>query len=172
MVYAFFWVIPRRLNFICRYFGTLCLFHLHGQVGMKKFTIPTCLWRWNRQSVPKRRHIKYRRRGITQKKAYSIQNTAKVRNQEKFSNGLEHSCAHVMSLECQHVCCLSFYGWKICAYESTVNSLPFCLLARKQYLFEVMTRELTWWTEILHSKKHLMSCRSHCDMCSQITQAT
>jgi hypothetical protein len=27
---------------------------------------PTCLWRWN--SVPKRRHIKFRRRGITQKK--------------------------------------------------------------------------------------------------------
>jgi len=32
------------------------LFHLHRQVG-------------NRQSVPKRRHIKLRRRGITQKKA-------------------------------------------------------------------------------------------------------
>ena len=24
MLYAFFWVIPRRLNFICRRFGTLC----------------------------------------------------------------------------------------------------------------------------------------------------
>jgi hypothetical protein len=30
------------------------------------------------QSVPKRRHIKFRRRGITQKKAYNIQNTAEV----------------------------------------------------------------------------------------------
>jgi hypothetical protein len=29
-------------------------------------------------SVPKGRHIKFRRRGITQKKTYSIQNTAKV----------------------------------------------------------------------------------------------
>ena len=29
-------------------------------------------------SVPKRRHIKFRRRGITQKKEHSIQNTAKV----------------------------------------------------------------------------------------------
>jgi len=46
------------------------LFHLHGR-----------LWRWNRQSVPKRRHIKFRRRGITQKKAYNIQNKAKVWNQ-------------------------------------------------------------------------------------------
>jgi hypothetical protein len=31
---AFFWVIPRHLNFICRRFGTLCLFHLHRQVGV------------------------------------------------------------------------------------------------------------------------------------------
>ena len=44
--------------------------------------LPTCLWRWNRQSVPKRRHIKFRRRGITQKKTYNIQNTAKVWNQK------------------------------------------------------------------------------------------
>jgi hypothetical protein len=36
------------------------------------------------QSVPKRRHIKFRRRGITQKKEYNIQNTAKVWNQEPF----------------------------------------------------------------------------------------
>jgi len=35
MLYAFFWVIPRRLNFICRRFGTHCLFHLHRQVGVK-----------------------------------------------------------------------------------------------------------------------------------------
>jgi len=28
---------------------------------------PTCLWSWNRQSVPKRRHIQFRCRGITQK---------------------------------------------------------------------------------------------------------
>jgi hypothetical protein len=46
--------------------------------------LPTYLWRWNRQSVPKLRHIKFRRRGITHKKAYSIQNTAKVWNQVLF----------------------------------------------------------------------------------------
>ena len=44
--------------------------------------IPTCLCRWKRQSVPKRRHIKFRSRGIAQKKTYNIQNTAKVLNQE------------------------------------------------------------------------------------------
>jgi hypothetical protein len=30
------------------------------------------------QSVPKRRHIKFRRRGITHKKTYNIRNKAKV----------------------------------------------------------------------------------------------
>jgi len=38
------------------------------------------LWSWSRQSVPKRLHIKFRRRVITQKKEYSIQNTAEVWN--------------------------------------------------------------------------------------------
>jgi len=66
---AFFWVIPRRLNFICRRFGALFLFHLHRPMKME-------------QIVPKRRHIKFRRRGIIQKKAYRIQNRAKVWNQE------------------------------------------------------------------------------------------
>jgi len=31
MLYAFFWVIPQCLNFMCQCFGTLCLFHLHRQ---------------------------------------------------------------------------------------------------------------------------------------------
>jgi len=31
-LYAFFWVIPRHLNFTCRRFRTLYLFHLHRQV--------------------------------------------------------------------------------------------------------------------------------------------
>jgi hypothetical protein len=35
LLYAFFWVIPRRLNFVRRRFGTLYLFHIHRQVGMK-----------------------------------------------------------------------------------------------------------------------------------------
>ena len=35
ILYAFFWVIPRRLNFIFRRFGTLCLFQLHRQVGVE-----------------------------------------------------------------------------------------------------------------------------------------
>jgi len=180
MLYAFFWVIPQCLNFICRRFRTLCLFHLHRQVGMKGPSylpankdgtdrvfrnvsgwvwrilhtypplkmeqtecsetsaggsylpafedgtdrvfwnvsgwvwrilhtypplkteqtecsetsaggyegsfIPTRLWRWNRQSVPKRQHINFRRRGNTQRKTHSIQNTAKVWNKQTWAN--------------------------------------------------------------------------------------
>jgi len=62
MLYVFFWVIPRRLNFICRRFGTLFLLHLHKQVGAYKV---------RKDSVPKRPHIKFRRRRITQKKTYN-----------------------------------------------------------------------------------------------------
>ena len=67
MLYAFFRVIPRRLNFICRRFGTL--FHLHRQV---------CACMNMEPGVPKRRHIKFRSRGITQKKAYNIHDRTKV----------------------------------------------------------------------------------------------
>jgi len=35
MLNSFFWVIPRRLNFMCRRFGTLCLFHLHKWCKME-----------------------------------------------------------------------------------------------------------------------------------------
>jgi len=107
--YIFFWVIPRILNFICRRFGTLCLFRLHTRVGMKNgpmarsifepnlfpckypnILYPVILHTYPRmkteQSVPKRRHIKFRTRGITQKKAYNIQNKKKVWNQEKPNN--------------------------------------------------------------------------------------
>jgi hypothetical protein len=34
MLYVFFWVIPRRLNFITRPFGTLYLFHLHRHLNL------------------------------------------------------------------------------------------------------------------------------------------
>ena len=53
MLCVFFWVIPRRLNFICR--------RLFTYLPMKM-----------EKSVPKRRHIKFRRRGVTQKKTYII----------------------------------------------------------------------------------------------------
>jgi hypothetical protein len=42
----------------------------------------TCLLRWNRQCSETSVYIKFRRRGITQKKTYNIQNTTKVWNQE------------------------------------------------------------------------------------------
>ena len=35
------------------------------------FFTSTCLWRWNRKSVPKCQHIKFGRLGITRKKAYN-----------------------------------------------------------------------------------------------------
>jgi hypothetical protein len=49
------------LNFLCQSFGTLSPFHFHRTFKLED------LWRWNRQGVPKRRHITFRSWGITQK---------------------------------------------------------------------------------------------------------
>ena len=77
MFHAFLWAIPWRLNFIYRRFGTLCLFHLHWQLGMKDDNsniLKPCRTSYlsayedGTDGAPKRRHMKFRRRG-TQKKA-------------------------------------------------------------------------------------------------------
>jgi hypothetical protein len=60
--------------------------------------MPIRLRRWNRQSVPKRRHIKFRRWGITQKKAYNIRNKAKVWNKEKHILTLQEGVDSYFSL--------------------------------------------------------------------------
>ena len=112
MLYDSFLVIPRRLNCICRRFGTLCSIFIPAyEDGTENFYILltvhlevildnnqlnalflnvfiSCLtlrksalsWLLSRmeQRVLKRRHVKFRRRGITQNKSYNIQNTAEV----------------------------------------------------------------------------------------------
>ena len=45
--------------------------------------VPQLLAMKMEQIVPKRQHIKFRRRRITQRKAYNIRNMAKVWNQER-----------------------------------------------------------------------------------------
>ena len=65
----------RRLEFICRRFGTLCLFHLHRQVDVY---LPMKMG----QNVPKHRHINSRCWVINQKKAY---------NKKRFIFKLTHS---------------------------------------------------------------------------------
>jgi hypothetical protein len=57
-----FWVVLRRMVFSSRRFGTMCLFHLHRHVDAKW---STCLWRWNRHSVQKRRLLNTIRRRTT-----------------------------------------------------------------------------------------------------------
>ena len=57
--------------------GTLCSISIGG-VSLYR------LWRWNRQSVSKRRHIKFRCRRTTEKKEYKIHNKVEVWNQEYY----------------------------------------------------------------------------------------
>ena len=39
ILYAFFCVISRRLEFICQRFGTVCLFHLHRQLDVSRMNL-------------------------------------------------------------------------------------------------------------------------------------
>ena len=70
-LYAFFWVILRRLKFVCRRFVTLYSIFIGREVCV--YT-PTCLWRWNRVlwnvgiqtsdagELPRRKHTIFRAR--------------------------------------------------------------------------------------------------------------
>ena len=66
-LYSFFWVIARLLNFICRRFETLYSIFIGGVSTTTPVTPPLKM----EQVVLKRRHIKFRRRGFTQKTQYS-----------------------------------------------------------------------------------------------------
>ena len=80
--------IRRVLNVVCFLLGNSptsefymptfrnTLYVLRGRIGIR-------LWRWNRQSVPKRLHIQFRRRGIAQKKAYKKLNADDDNNNNK-----------------------------------------------------------------------------------------
>jgi len=85
MLYVFFWVIPRRLNFICRHFGTLSLFHLHRQVGVEWLNLRTV-------ELPRRKHTEH---GKSLKsrilKDVSIYQSTRCNNPEDL-NLDKHSC--------------------------------------------------------------------------------
>ena len=67
--YVFFLVVPRRLNYICRRFGTLYLLHLHRPMPMKMEQIECAyedgtdrvfrnvgIYNWDAGELPKRKH--------------------------------------------------------------------------------------------------------------------
>jgi hypothetical protein len=58
--------LHQKYIIICRMFSSA-----HFTLHTSHF-IPLFLQRWNRQSVPKRWHLYYRRRRITQKKVYDV----------------------------------------------------------------------------------------------------
>jgi hypothetical protein len=69
LLYSLVWLTPRRLHCLYRRFGTSCPIFIN------------CLndqWRWNKQCVSKRQNIKFRHRGITQKRKYNSHTTAGV----------------------------------------------------------------------------------------------
>jgi hypothetical protein len=80
MLYVFFWVILRRLNFICRRFGILCLFYFYRQVGK--------LWLWLFTYLP----IKMEQTEYSETSAYKIQTP------ENYPEGnIQHACTTILT---------------------------------------------------------------------------
>ena len=108
------------------------------------------LWRWKRQSVPKRRHIKFGRRGITQKKTYNIQNTAKVWNQE---------CTHIIT-----IFLFKFDIWVfvknlyIYIYIYIYIYMGVCVCV---YIYDNISLSSSWSEKCLRKKKTVQKIRTH-----------
>jgi hypothetical protein len=85
------------------------------------------LWRLNGQSVPKRRHITFRRRWIAEKKEYNIQNMAKSWNQEL--NRYELKCYYVLAFSCFYITVSSKQNLATdISVHCALNMLPYVLL--------------------------------------------
>jgi hypothetical protein len=93
MLYCLFWVILRRLNFMCRRFEILCSIFIGGiRPWQSRPGYSSCLhhlWRWN--TVFRNVDTKFRRRGITQTKEYNIQNMAKVWSRARYCHSHPYS---------------------------------------------------------------------------------
>ena len=93
-------VIWTKKYVLCFFLGNSLASEFYMPTFLRR-RVPTHPWRCNRQSVPKRWHIKFTRQGITQKKAYNIQNTVTVGNQKyvlfgnKYSKGLHLVHLHI-----------------------------------------------------------------------------
>jgi hypothetical protein len=110
-MFATFWLGKNQWSVLCFLLGdspasefyeptfrnTVCSIFIGKKVNNHS---PSCLWRWNRQSVPNRRLIKFRRWGVTQKKTYNIQNTVKVWNKKSVISFLWHYVTCIFVSDC------------------------------------------------------------------------
>ena len=59
MLYSFFWVIPRRLNFMRRRFGTACLFQLNRLCRWNRVFRNVVTWNLEIVASPKRKNTRH-----------------------------------------------------------------------------------------------------------------
>jgi hypothetical protein len=112
-------------------FWNTCLFNLH-----------TCLPIKMEQSVPTCWHIKFKHRGITQKKAYNIQNTANVWYQE-------YSLSLIVSADCGKA-----------LYSSKEHSLSLqSAHSKNTWLFHKLQYNL--YFKIISYNFHILACILH-----------
>jgi hypothetical protein len=142
MSYVFFLDVLRRMAFICKRFGTLCLFHLHRRVGTKCVSgcgicgagpgmespqnpqplshfILTRLWRLDRQSAPKRWQLNSIRRITSQKK----HTTFKTRKKFEIKNSKLNLSRSKIVRRYQWSSLTTFHLHKHCSIEAQIYDL-------------------------------------------------
>jgi len=115
LLYAFFWVIPRCLNFICHHFRTLCLLHLHRWVGMKND------WAWKCWGI-------YKGKGLAPKKKKNIYIYIISRHSWR---------EHRALTKFRHL------AWLLASTLTSFHVLPWCLISSKIVLRHVV-QGLPW----------------------------
>jgi len=109
-----FWVIPRRLNFICRRFGTLSMFNLHRSCDT------TC--EDGRDSVPKRRQIKFRRRTIYEDGTECSETSPHIIQAQQLEHVGSLKPRTAVSYEPHAVCLPRGTGWNVkCSKSEHLN---------------------------------------------------
>jgi hypothetical protein len=115
--------------------------------------LPTCLWRWNRQSVPKSRHIKFRCRGITQKKTKNIQNTVIVWNHELINIAWHSFAFYPLSELTTYLISSEFVGRIVLHKYSVLSIIRAWLQVAKDWWWrwEIMWFNNKRWNKVLHT---------------------
>ena len=84
---SFFWVIPRRLNFICRRFGTCSLFYLHRSCKGLHYQ-----YRCNGESVSERRTKNSDAGKSRKRKSTTFTTRRKLEIKIAFHHGFDYLC--------------------------------------------------------------------------------
>jgi len=115
MLYGFFWVIPRRLNFVCRRFGTLCsIFIGRNEDGTVRVLRNVGIYISDAPESPRRKHTAFYFHRFVHSLVYKI---PKVTEEQTF-NSVDESSLYQLIRRCMKVRYTKWSQWQISSTDS------------------------------------------------------